>query len=45
MPFGIVSAPEHFQHQMEKILAGKEGVLCHMDDVLVFGRTQAEHDC
>lgn len=45
MPFGIASAPEHFQHQMEEILTGKEGVLCHMDDVLVFGRTQAEHDC
>ena len=29
---------------MESILAGQEGVLCHMDDVLVFGRTQQEHD-
>ena len=44
MPFGIASAPEHFQRQMETILAGQEGVLCHMDDVLVFGRTQEEHD-
>ena len=40
LPFGISSAPEHFQRQMEAILAGQEGVLCHMDDVLIFGRTQ-----
>jgi len=44
LPFGIASAPEHFQKQMEAILAGQEGVLCHMDDVLIFGRTQQEHD-
>ena len=44
MPFGISSATEHFQRQMEKILVGQEGVLCHMDDVLVVGRTQREHD-
>ena len=40
LPFGISSAPEHFQRQMEAILAGQEGVLCHMDDMLIFGRTQ-----
>ena len=44
LPFGIASAPEHFQCQMETILAGQEGVLCHMDDVLIFGQTQQEHD-
>ena len=44
LPFGIASAPEHFQRQMEAILEGQEGVLCHMDDVLIFGRTQQEHD-
>ena len=44
LPFDIASAPEHFQKQMETILAGQEGVLCHMDDVLIFGRTQQEHD-
>ena len=44
MPFGICSAPEHFQRQMEKILRGLQGVLCHMDDVLIFGRTKEEHD-
>ena len=44
LPFGITSAPEHFQRQMETILAGQEGVLCHIDDVLIFGHTQQEHD-
>ena len=29
---------------MSYILAGLEGVLCLIDDVLVFGRTEAEHD-
>ena len=36
MPFGISSAPEVFQRSMEKILRGLEGVVCLMDDVLVF---------
>ena len=44
LPFGISSAPEHFQRRMSEILAGLEGVLCQMDDVLIFGRDQAEHD-
>ena len=29
---------------MNEILAGPEGVLCHMDDVLIFGQDQQEHD-
>ena len=44
LPFGISSAPEHFQCRMNEILEGQEGVLCHMDDVLIFGRNQQEHD-
>ena len=44
LPFGISSAPEHFQKQMNNILRGMEGVLCHMDDILIFGNTQEEHD-
>ena len=44
LPFGISSAPEHFQRRMSELLAGLEGVLCQMDDILVFGRDQAEHD-
>ena len=44
LPFGISSAPEHFQKQMSHILQGMDGVLCQTDDVLVFGKDQAEHN-
>ena len=29
---------------MNKILAGLAGMLCHMDDALVYGSTQQEHN-
>lgn len=44
LPFGISSAPEHFQRRMGQVLSGQEGVVCHMDDVLIWGATQAQHD-
>eukprot|EP00731_Ephydatia_muelleri_P020339 Em0013g66a len=44
LPFGISSAPELFQKRMGQILEGLDGVLCQMDDVLVFGSNQQEHD-
>ena len=44
LPFGITSAPEYFQHQMTQILKDLDGVVCLMDDVLIFGKTQEEHD-
>ena len=44
LPFGISSAPELFQRRMNEILEWLDGVLCQMDDVLIFGSTQAEHD-
>ena len=44
LPFGISSAPEHFQRRMSEILSGISGVVCMMDDILVHGRTQEEHD-
>ena len=44
MPFGISSAPEHFQKRMSKILSGLDGVLCLMDDILVFESNKEEHD-
>ena len=43
-PYGISSAPEYFQKQMDRILEGLEGVVCHMDDILVAGRNRSEHD-
>ena len=45
LPFRIASAPEHFQRMMvTEVTGGLEGVLCHMDDILVWGQTQEVHD-
>ena len=44
LPFGISSAPEHFQRRMSEILTGLSGVVCMMDDILVYGSTREEHD-
>ena len=44
LPFGICIAPEVFQCQMNDILSGLPGVLCRVDDILVFVTTTAEHD-
>ena len=44
LPFGITSAPEHFQRKMSQLLEGLEGVVCMMDDILIHGQDQAEHD-
>ena len=44
LPFGISSAPELYQHRMSQILSGPDTVLCHIDDVLIYGSTTEEHD-
>ena len=44
MPFGITSAPEHFQKRMHKVLEDLLGVLCMMDDIILFGESSEEHD-
>ena len=44
LPFGITSAPEYFQKHMSSILSGLEGVVCMVDDILVSGSTQQQHD-
>lgn len=45
LPFGIASAPERYQNRMvTEVTKGLEGVVCHMDDVLIWGSTQEEHD-
>lgn len=45
LPFGITSAPEIFQRKMMETLQGLEGVEIFMDDILVYGATEKEHDC
>ena len=44
LPFGITSAPEHFQRHMSDILCGQDRVVCMMDYVLIHGQTVEEHD-
>ena len=46
MPFGLVNAPATFQRLMEVVLAGLARKVCvvYLDDILVFGRTLAEHN-
>jgi len=44
LPFGISSVPEIFQRRMNEVLHGLPGVLCHVDDVLVYGKDATEHE-
>ena len=44
LPFVITSAPEHFQKRMHKVLEDLPGVLCVMDDIIIFGESSEEHD-
>ena len=44
LSFGINSAAELFQNQIQSALGGLEGVLNISDDILVFGCDQQEHD-
>jgi len=44
LPYGISSGPELFQRRMEEILEGLEGVVVEIDDILVYGENQHEHD-
>ena len=44
LPFGISSAPEIFQRHMNNVLSGLPGVLCHVDDILVYGKDSTEHE-
>ena len=44
LPFGITSAPEHFQRRIAEIIEGLDGTVNLIDDILIHGRTQEEHD-
>lgn len=42
--FGINCAPELFQNLMESILGGCENTVVFIDDIMIFGETEEEHD-
>lgn len=44
VPYGLSSAPAAFQKMMCTILQGLKGLQCYLDDVIIFGSTQQEHD-
>ena len=44
MPFGIISAQDEFQQQMEDAFKGLEGFEIIIDNMIVHGDTQEEHD-
>ncbi|UYV82408.1 K02A2.6-like, partial [Cordylochernes scorpioides] len=44
IPFGITSAPEIFQRKMTQLLGKIEGVVCFMDDIVVYGSSLEEHN-
>ena len=44
MPFGIKSAPKHYQKKMIQILDGLDGHISIIHHMLIHGKTQKEHD-
>ena len=44
LPFGLKVSSEIFQKRLHQALEGLEGVRCIADDVIVWGRSNEEHD-
>lgn len=44
LPFGVKSAPGIFQELMDNLIAGIDGCAAYLDDIIVCGRSQEEHD-
>ena len=44
VPYGLASAPGVFQKLMSIILANIEGVQCYLDDIIIAGSSEKEHD-
>jgi len=46
MPFGLTNAPSTFQDMMNYVFSDllEVGVLAYMDDILVYTKTEKEHD-
>lgn len=44
VPFGINCAPEYFSILLNKILSGIQGVVSHIDDILIHAPTMEKHN-
>ena len=44
LPMCLSSSSEYIKKRMTQIVESIDDVICQPDDVLVFGRTEAEHD-
>ena len=44
LPTGICVAPEIFQRKMTELLDGLPGAECFLDDIVVSGGSEEEHD-
>lgn len=44
LPFGLISAQDEFQRQIDETYQGLEGVVAIVDDILVFGAAREEYD-
>lgn len=44
LPFGITCAPEYFSILLNKILSGLDGVISHIDDILIHAPTLEQHN-
>lgn len=44
LPFGISCASDNFSEKFSTLLAGIEGVIVHVDDVLIYAKSEEEHD-
>ena len=44
LPMGINVAPEIFQRKMTELLKDLPGVICYLDDILVYGSCAKDHD-
>ena len=44
LPFGVKSAPEIYQKVMDNMISGIDGAVAIIDDILIAGKDNAEHD-
>ena len=44
LPFGVKTSQDIFVQRMDESFGGLPGVICIVDDILVYGRNQGEHD-